>query len=622
MKLVDDIDAFIKISTFIGDSKNNEKAYLLRGTFDYNTETIKIVDFINLDEYTEVSSQDRLAINKKFLYASLKSFNKNKWVYILVHTHPFQTKNTLTFSCIDDDFFKSLQNLSNKIGYTFPLVFGIICSESLNLKIYYDNNITTTDNLYTKFDKYNSQEWNIEVLLNDEYSKAAVYHKNTNSIRIINKEDAKKINKLQKQFINNELSTLQEIAFRKFIYSSFKLSCESKISSNKITKNEKTIDNIEFMVQLGCNLKCKYCYANEGTYGFSQNIILDENNAIKILNSLIKKGVNKINRITFFGGEPSMYPKTINAICKQCKILNINGSLKSIPQFYMITNGTILDELLIKTIKEYGIKVTISLDGPSYINDQLRVNKDNRGTYNIVHNNLIKMRNNGIEPAMVESTYTNVHEISKVSRNELKNFMKKDLGIRATYLADCESKKFMPKTIRNDKDNIINCINDATSTNCATNLDIETLNIIYKIVHCLNNKTLKNNFHCGSGYNMISILGNGDYYPCHRFVENKAYKIGNILDDETDLKLEYIVKKDEIKFCKNCWVSQFCNKCNWNLVNEKDKWDRFNEINSCYKTKDTIKYIILKFINLDAEHRKILLNNINSVKINSCNINA
>ena len=110
------------------------------------------------------------------------------------------------------------------------------------------------------------------------------------------------------------------------------------------------IDNLEFMIQLGCNLKCKYCYADSGTYCHEKNIIMTESVACKLIDKLLNSGIRTIKNIFFFGGEPALFPKVIKGICHYCEELNDKNMLTVMPSFTMITNATYMDEELLDTI--------------------------------------------------------------------------------------------------------------------------------------------------------------------------------------------------------------------------------------------------------------------------------
>lgn len=603
MKLHDNNGYILKISSSIGEDNNIEKAYLLKGVFDNTTYDINITECLDLKEYTDINEEYKIEINKKFLYSSIKGFSEENYVYILVHTHPFQEKSTLGFSPVDNDFFESLCDTSLKMKYSLPLVFGVVCKDSVIFKIYNNKEIIIQDNFDTPMDEYDSASWDIKVLSDSSLDKAAIYHKKSNSMLCTNIDNANMINEWQMEFKSKKLSPLQEIAFKYFIFNHFSLNTEKNLLSNESFRENKSIFKLEFMIQLGCNLKCKYCYADEGTYGASENIVLKPDDARTILNNLINNGISEIKNITFFGGEPSEYPETILAICEHCETLYKNKKLVSVPEFYIVTNGTILKQILIDTIKKYNIKMTISLDGPEHINDEVRIDKNNNGTYKRVSNNLLKLRENNIEPVMIESTYTKIHEDNGISRESLINIMKKKFAIPTIYVADCSDSEYSPISEQLKDDFMIERINKTMSNFTTTYLDIETLSLINTTLQQLNSKSMSNNLHCGAGYNMMAIGGNGDYYPCHRFFEDEKYKLGNLLDNSKSLNSDSILTKDNINSCIECWAGQFCNGCTWDLITKQE-----STLSLCKEKCDMIKNILIRFINLDESEKYELKN--------------
>ena len=605
MNIIDSIDSLLQISNKL-DTTSNETAYLLKGIFNLQDNTINIVDILHLDDYIEHCTNDKLSINKKFLYASIKNFSKNNWVYILVHTHPFQHKDSLTFSCLDDNFFESLWEISHKFSYEYPMLFGVIGKESFKFKLYSQNDIIEDINLYSKYDELDPRLWDIEILSDNKYRRSAIYNKYTNSLCSIDTNSVISISSWLDNFKKNKLSNLQSIAFKNFIYTKFYQNLDkTEISSRNFSSN-KIIDNLELMIQLGCNLKCKYCYADEGTYGTSENIILDKSNAINILNSIVNHGIIEIKKITFFGGEPCVYPESIKAICDQAKLLFNTHKLISMPTFYMVTKGTVLNSLLISTIKEYDIKLTVSLDGPAHINDQLRINKNNCGTSNDVLNSLAKLKENKIKPVMIEATYTNIHENNNISREKLTELLKNQVNIETIYLADCTANKFRPLSKPDNYSKLLNALDEILLNKPISLIDRNILSMILQTLNRLQYPSSINDVYCSAGYTMISVLGNGDYYPCHRFIENSNCKIGNFLE-EPQLNFKSFLKKDNIKSCSECWASEFCNKCTWELMNQNYDSCTFNTLNKCDETKNRIKHILLTYINLELNQKKNLI---------------
>ena len=210
------------------------------------------------------------------------------------------------------------------------------------------------------------------------------------------------------------------------------------------------------------------------------------------------------------------------------------------PEFFIVTNGTILTDGLLETIKEFNIKMTISLDGPKEINDKLRVDKNGKGTYDTILSNLNKMKAYGVLPQMIETTYTCVHEEMGLERFEIVNTIKEITGVSMVMIADCIDSYLSPinKESLNANTNMIRqAISNVFAGDIKTPLEFNALCLTASVVRQLFNKKIRNDVHCSSGYRSLCVDGNGDYYPCHRYVETPEYKLGNlILDNEIKTK--------------------------------------------------------------------------------------
>ncbi|UUV19016.1 radical SAM protein [Fusobacteria bacterium ZRK30] len=193
-----------------------------------------------------------------------------------------------------------------------------------------------------------------------------------------------------------------------------------KNSNSELTKyfnkqQERVVDEtlkiLKINVNNKCNLKCKYCYASEGTYNGESKEISD--NTILEVEKLIKK-FKTIDTITFFGGEPMLSIKKIKNICERTRKINEDIS------FFMQTNGTTLSQEGIKIIKKYNIQVTLSVDGPKEINDKNRVFKNNKGTYDKIYKNFKKIENhiNFIQATYCKETKMTKEEIYSVNVNQ------------------------------------------------------------------------------------------------------------------------------------------------------------------------------------------------------------
>lgn len=353
--------------------------------------------------------------------------------------------------------------------------------------------------------------------------------------------------------------------------------------SNLFLKNN-IIESLEIIIQTDCNLNCKYCYAHGGHYGYGKKYLSPEN-AIKYLTALFKHHITSVERIRFFGGEPSAFPKTIQAVCDFFKEMKESGRLVKLPQYGMVTNGTYYSRQLSKTIIDNNIAITFSIDGPKYINDKLRVFREDIGSYDLVVSNIKKFEDDGLKNFAVEMTYTTEHLKNNLSKEDLIKYIQKELGTSNILITNCRGNDIY--SISDDINNQLE-LSEISSTirNLSNIKGYKNVNMsIYKYL----NKLLSKNifpFKCSAGLGGLSIFPDGKVYPCHAFVEENAnYQIGNLQEDESEIDniLELSNKLKSEKGCNNCWCEYLCVGCPQSDLHQ----------NNCKHIKDVFETIIL-----------------------------
>ena len=119
---------------------------------------------------------------------------------------------------------------------------------------------------------------------------------------------------------------------------------------------------IELIMSTACNLKCKYCFASGGNY--NQEISSIKLSVLDKVIDLIEASKN-IQEIVLFGGEPTLAEKEIEYLCNSLERKRIMIKYKTVTNLYQISDK------MIDLINKYNIILTISLDGPEYINTQI-----------------------------------------------------------------------------------------------------------------------------------------------------------------------------------------------------------------------------------------------------------
>lgn len=318
----------------------------------------------------------------------------------------------------------------------------------------------------------------------------------------------------------------------------------------------------------GCNLRCKYCFADEGEYNGHKGVMSLET-AKKAIDYVIKRsGPRKNIEIDLFGGEPTLIMDTIKEIIKYARD-NEEKWHKSI-RFTMTTNSTLLDDEMMEYMdKEMG-NIILSLDGRKEVNDKVRIKPDGSGSYNDILPNIKKMvskRTKG-KTFYVRGTFT---RYNTDFYNDVKAMLDegfKEISIEPVVLPDGNPmairEEDLPEIFANyDKlyDEMLRRKNEGNDfTFYHFNIDIQGGPCVYKRISG-----------CGAGFEYVAITPQGDVYPCHQFVGHEEYKLGNIYDDTFDTKLSRKFKESHIYSkpkCRECWARFYCSGgCQANNIN-------------------------------------------------------
>ena len=170
-------------------------------------------------------------------------------------------------------------------------------------------------------------------------------------------------------------------------------------------KSYGVVKSLCLMVAQDCNLRCKYCFGDEGTYG--HRAIMSEDTGRAAVDFIIKNSkIRKHCEIDFFGGEPLLNFKTVQAVTEYVR--QREKDTGKIFKLTLTTNGMLLDDKKIRWLNDNNISVVLSLDGRQEIHDAMRPDISGGGSYaRVVKNfkNLVDSR--GGENYYLRGTYTN-----------------------------------------------------------------------------------------------------------------------------------------------------------------------------------------------------------------------
>ena len=307
-----------------------------------------------------------------------------------------------------------------------------------------------------------------------------------------------------------------------------------------------------------CDLNCRYCFAKGGSYGKGPSRMSSEI-AFKAVDFIIKNsgGLREIT-LCFFGGEPLLNYPVIRETVEYARMRSKEAGKQL--RLNITTNGTRLTRDIREYLSKNNFSVIFSIDGPKEIQDNMRPFNNGTGSYDVVSKNLrdlIEEKGNIKLDFSIRATYTRKnHDLSKISAHLV------DMG--------CHDISIEPAVLQDDEFEIRICdlleIKNEYSKFARYYIDEIKKGRYFSFFHFRHtmNQTHRATRYltqCGAGSGYLAVSSNGDIYPCHRFVGNDEYLMGDIFNgikrpEISDLFVSAHVNNK--KECLQCWARYIC----------------------------------------------------------------
>jgi six-cys-in-45 modification radical SAM protein len=306
-----------------------------------------------------------------------------------------------------------------------------------------------------------------------------------------------------------------------------------------------------------CNLSCEYCFAKGGKY-HGPDAIMTTEIAKKAIDFLISNSGNHYNLdVDFFGGEPLMNWNVVKETVEYARSLEEKYNKHF--NFTLTTNGMLLDDDKIDYLNKNMKNVVLSLDGRRETHDEFRKTIGGNGSFDTVVPNFQNFVNKrGDKEYYIRGTYT-ANNLDFT--NDVKTYL--DLGFKRTSLepvvGNSESEYALKdndlETLYKEYEKLADMMIEAIDNNDEFifyhyMIDLENGPCVHKRISG-----------CGSGTEYMAITPTGDLYPCHQFVGNDDFILGDlengiIRNDIIDtFKKCNCYSKEE---CKSCWANMYC----------------------------------------------------------------
>lgn len=313
-----------------------------------------------------------------------------------------------------------------------------------------------------------------------------------------------------------------------------------------------------------CNLRCKYCFAGQGLYGGKAQIMPFEV-AKAAIDFLIDKSVGRHNlELDFFGGEPLMNWDVVKQTVEYAR--SLEKAHNKLFRFTMTTNGVLLNDEITAYLNKEMNNVVLSLDGRREINDAMRPNAGGKGSYDTIvprYQRFVAQR--GDKDYYVRGTFTRQNldfaedvmhmadlgfdqvSVEPVISDPSLPFSIQEADLPAVFAEyDRLAKMLLQRRKEGKKINFFHFMLDLDQGPCAI-------------------KRLRG---CGCGNEYAAVDPEGGVYPCHQFVGQSEWQMGNVLTGEYDLEQKARFARSTVyskENCRTCWAKFYCSGgCNAN----------------------------------------------------------
>ena len=301
-----------------------------------------------------------------------------------------------------------------------------------------------------------------------------------------------------------------------------------------------------------CNLRCPYCFADQGPYGGDRGMMSFETGKAAVELLFKESGSRKNFNIDFFGGEPLMNFQVVKEL-----ILYIEKRTKELAkaaELTLTTNALLLDKEKGDFLKEHNISVVLSLDGRPEVQNKMRYTANHKGSYDVVSNNIKNFIADGYKSYIVRGTFT------RENTDFLKDLQHlEEMGLKNLSIEPVVGPEEASYSIKNEDIPLILKEYDKLTEYMEKNSDFNFFHFnidIYK-GPCLPKRISA----CGAGHEYVAISPQGDIYPCHQFVGNKDFLLGNVYQGDISKKIgkmfqdANVLNKEE---CMDCWARFYC----------------------------------------------------------------
>lgn len=306
-----------------------------------------------------------------------------------------------------------------------------------------------------------------------------------------------------------------------------------------------------------CNLACRYCFAEEGEY-HGRRALMSFEVGKKALDFLVANSGNRVNlEVDFFGGEPLMNWQVVKELVLYGRSLEKAYNKKF--RFTLTTNGVLLNDEILDFVNKEMANVVLSIDGRKEVHDYMRPHRGGQGSYDEIVPGFKKVAESRNQmDYYVRGTFTHHNLDFSEDVLHLADLGFKQISVEPVVAADTEDYAIREEDLPDLFEQYDKLALEIIQRRKAG----EGFNFFHYMIDLEGGPCVAKRLSgCGSGTEYLAVTPWGDFYPCHQFVGQEEFLLGNVEDgivrkDICDSFKECNVYAKES--CKNCFAKFYC----------------------------------------------------------------
>ena len=306
-----------------------------------------------------------------------------------------------------------------------------------------------------------------------------------------------------------------------------------------------------------CNLNCSYCFASQGNY-HGERALMSYEVGKRALDFLVENSGTRRNlEVDFFGGEPLMNFDVVKQLVAYAR--SIEKEKNKNFRFTLTTNGVLVDDDVIEFSNKEMSNVVLSLDGRKEVHDRYRVDYAGNGSWEKIVPKFQKFVNaRGGKNYYMRGTFTHANPDFLEDIKTMLNLGFSELSMEPVVAASDDPAALTQE----DKPVVMKQYEDLAKLMLERDKEGKPFTFYHYMIDLKGGPCIyKRISGCGSGTEYMAVTPWGDLYPCHQFVGDEKFKLGDIWSGVNNKKIQdefascNVYAREE---CRDCWARLYC----------------------------------------------------------------